>query len=1288
MNAITKRLLSFVIVLAMVLSMAPAITLPAAAATTDDIDSWIEAFEAAEAAGDVSTITTCPFCSGTEVTWTAKSGAVNGNQEANKFSGHYYLSDGYSASGNSRAIWLAGNSCCYLNGYSVSNTTDATSYSVIATSGYTLNIFGDGTITNNGTGKMFDFNAAGRVNIYGGTWTHNLTGGSVMVEDQTFSGSTNTTHVLIYGGTFNVNMDTYDEDNSCTYDNVQIAEGYEVTDNGNGTWTVAAPEAFVPPETCPCCGVAGDQLTWRAIDGTEGGQITNNSTNWPETHFYLAKDITLTGVTYLFYRSAASSCLYLNGKNLTYGGSSAVFHAAGQTMTIFGEGTVTSTSTTQMFNYNGAGAFVIYGGTYKQDGTKLMFGDNSTPTHILGTHAMIYGGTFDMDPSALSFTYENTAVVADGYSVTDNGNGTYTVGLKTSVCPGCGETIADSAWEEYTDQHLTEETALTEGTKHYKLTADLTCGPYGLYMTGGTVCFDLNGHNINRSGTGAAFRMTAGTLNVVGEGVVTGSQYGTVRLDSAAATANLKGGTYTKYTTASGGYRSASILSLESGGTVNMYDGVTLTTAGKYNNGYGAAVALGGKSDTAKSIFNMYGGTITFGDDVQNIQSAGTLGGLITVGRSVLSCWAEANISGGTITAVAVENVLGDAIYVSPDENCSLTISGDVVINGEVWAGIDDDETVSSAIINLSGTPTISNGLVLNGTQVNIDALEADASIDVTAALGDVLTAASENAAAVIGCFTLTGETELVIKNVDNQLVVAANINLPAICPGCGLEVAAEDWTAISEATTPASTTHSAFYLAGSSAVKAHCYLAQDVTIASDATYGFLQAYATECCLFLNGKTLTNNGTKGVFLPRANTLNIYGEGKVINNSDTLMFDFNGTGRVNIQGGEYVQNSTTVGMFEDLVVTAPQTTHALISGGTFNVDLATLKFTNNTASKTVTLEGVSVVNGNSETVYADGAAALAAYEGGYIRANEDAALEITGATYIDAAGNAVTVTGSGTLYAMDNSGDDYTTGGKFMIADTVQVVRDVTGGANGYRYISLNHGSVADSDLKYLKAHRLDMKLKTVSLRPAIEDNAGQMGLYYKAQISCGADLGSALGTEDNCYGVVVSLQDMPGADFATEINPENNKNRNGFTEIKGGLSVSEENSWTVTLNSGSVFGIMTASEAVLADESLQTANATYGKMPIYANAYLYIDFDGEGDYDADEFIMGDTANGGKNTETMDSNGVAWSLYDVLYTIDTKWTNFEAAHESINKFYTYWYPYGMNAWSFTKITKNS
>jgi hypothetical protein len=142
------------------------------------------------------------------------------------------------------------------------------------------------------------------------------------------------------------------------------------------------------------------------------------------------------------------------------------------------------------------------------------------------------------------------------------------------------------------------------------------------------------------------------------------------------------------------------------------------------------------------------------------------------------------------------------------------------------------------------------------------------------------------------------------------------------------------------------------------------------------------------------------------------------------------------------------------------------------------------------------------------------------------------------------------------------------------------------------------------------------------------------------------------------YGLVLSLANMPGADFMDDRNAQG-ANENGFTAMENIIPVSAENGYTVTMNSGSVFGIMKENTAMAA------ANAQRGKMPIYANAYLEIDADRDG---VSEFYM--AVNDGE---------IAWSLYDVLATIDGRWSDFTAAHEKVTAFYSHWAQYGMDAW---------
>jgi hypothetical protein len=309
--------------------------------------------------------------------------------------------------------------------------------------------------------------------------------------------------------------------------------------------------------------------------------------------------------------------------------------------------------------------------------------------------------------------------------------------------------------------------------------------------------------------------------------------------------------------------------------------------------------------------------------------------------------------------------------------------------------------------------------------------------------------------------------------------------------------------------------------------------------------------------------------------------------------------------------------------------------------------------------------VTVVNGETETWYANGELAVEAINAlgdtrAYIQAKGvGVELPITGKTYVNNNGYTVTVTGNGTLYGMDTTMDGYEgDGGSFLVADTVTVARDVT---YGNRYISLNFGVDMESGYAILKAQPLDMKLTSVTLR-AGKSSEG-MGLYYKATLSMPETLAGRIQT----YGVVLSLVDMPGADFASE------GNQNGFTSLSNVLPVSAENGYTVTINSGSVFGIMKA------DASKAESNVTRGEMPIYANAYVYIDFDGDGRYDADEFLMADT-----DTDT--TNDVAWSLKDVLGAIDGRWSDFEAAQQKVTEFYSFWSDFGMNQWSFNNIKK--
>jgi len=266
-----------------------------------------------------------------------------------------------------------------------------------------------------------------------------------------------------------------------------------------------------------------------------------------------------------------------------------------------------------------------------------------------------------------------------------------------------------------------------------------------------------------------------------------------------------------------------------------------------------------------------------------------------------------------------------------------------------------------------------------------------------------------------------------------------------------------------------------------------------------------------------------------------------------------------------------------------------------------------------AAATVDANGVETWVGSNE-------AALDAYTAGnakYVILN--GAAEINGNVKIDLNGSNVELTGTGTVYGMDSSNDDYEGYKKLTVADGIIVAADVVNPVNGNRYISLKEG---EGEWSF---HRVELVLTHVTLRTT------EAGLYYKAKYLCDDKLaGQVLG-----YGVVLSTANMPGNDFMTET-----KDINDWTMIDGPLAVNDEHVATAT--SGGLFGVLKDIET-----TTRTAgeNVTAAQMNVYANLYLAIDRIGDGNPNNAEYIMGDTEN------QDDPAGTAWNLLGVLEAIN-------------------------------------
>jgi len=210
MSKQSKKLLSWLCVVAMVLSMAPVLQLPAFAAETAEAETYtpdetVTSAVSAEAQAAIEKAATiraeaatldfsgnyCPACGpDVEVTWTKLTrsfpGSNNDNGATPNFTDthpHFYWDPADFTDGTAVHSWMnwlqntksTTNVCLHLNGMTFNNV-----YSRIHWTGGTLNIMGDGTFINSGDSSkqsygIFQVNG-GTVNVYGGTFVSSSIG--------------------------------------------------------------------------------------------------------------------------------------------------------------------------------------------------------------------------------------------------------------------------------------------------------------------------------------------------------------------------------------------------------------------------------------------------------------------------------------------------------------------------------------------------------------------------------------------------------------------------------------------------------------------------------------------------------------------------------------------------------------------------------------------------------------------------------------------------------------------------------------------------------------------------------------------------------------------------------------------------------------------------------------------------------------------------------------------------------------------------------------------------------
>ena len=169
-------------------------------------------------------------------------------------------------------------------------------------------------------------------------------------------------------------------------------------------------------------------------------------------------------------------------------------------------------------------------------------------------------------------------------------------------------------------------------------------------------------------------------------------------------------------------------------------------------------------------------------------------------------------------------------------------------------------------------------------------------------------------------------------------------------------------------------------------------------------------------------------------------------------------------------------------------------------------------------------------------------------------------------------------------------------------------------SNGDQYLLIPQREATTTAVSYT-ARRVKVDIASVSIKPATA------AMYYTTNMDT-SPMASALVKK---YGVVLSLADMPGADFATDDANGDGTLDNLWTEIAFELGEDER------------MAIEGAKSALLEDILIKDApagqNKAWGETPIYANAYVCFEVDGK-----EVYVMAD--------KTYDL-----SLLDILTIVD-------------------------------------
>lgn len=334
-------------------------------------------------------------------------------------------------------------------------------------------------------------------------------------------------------------------------------------------------------------------------------------------------------------------------------------------------------------------------------------------------------------------------------------------------CPMCGAEAVQ--WEPLTAAHSGSGNGPAAG--HYYLTESLDNTSY-IAISDVTVCLHLN--NCGITSTERAFWVgNSGTLNIMGEGTVTGTYTSTsprgVTLDVTEGYVNLYGGEYRH----NKGKNARPIIGLRDSSKLKMYDGASIVGnpdvsfanvivrkgrfemyGGVVEDGYGGNggnFLVGYLQEYSPAYLVVYGGTIRNGhstgangggniyavyDSYVYIRGGEVSGGEAKNVGGNIAAHKSANviITGGTVTG-GTAGTLGDNIYVNNLEDTKLEIAlrdagvrigGDAVVEGEIAYNAEKNAYLKIE----NGTSLVKDGLTAARYPAFADALENYAGCD------------------------------------------------------------------------------------------------------------------------------------------------------------------------------------------------------------------------------------------------------------------------------------------------------------------------------------------------------------------------------------------------------------------------------------------------------------------------------------------------------------------------------------------------------------------------------